>query len=256
MSAKTIAEKILSEKSGRDARAGEIVVCDVDWVIGTDASAPMAIDYFERMGGSAIAHPSRVVFSLDHYAPPSSATTAGFHQRVRTFAARYGATVYEVGEGISHQVIVERGQVLPGDLVIGADSHTVTCGALGLFATGVGSSDLAAAMITGQMWLRVPETIKVELTGKRPPGLAAKDVALALVATLGADGANYCAIEFHGPALASFPLEDRLVLTNLAVEMDAKAAIVPVDAETYAYLNGRTTERGQPVYPDLGARYA
>jgi 3-isopropylmalate/(R)-2-methylmalate dehydratase large subunit len=252
---KTIAEKILSSASGKDARAGDVVICNVDWVIGTDASAPMAIDYFERMGGTSVFDPSRVAFALDHYAPPSSATTAGFHTRVREFVSAHRARLFEVGEGISHQIVVERGLALPGDLVIGADSHTVTCGALGLFATGVGSSDLAAAMITGQIWLRVPETIKVVLTGKRRSNVAAKDVALALVGTLAADGASYCAIEFHGPGVASFSLEDRLVLTNLMVEADAKAAIVPVDAETYEYLGSRTSERGQPVYPDVGARY-
>ena len=179
MSAQTISEKILSAKSGGDARAGDIVVCDVDLVIGTDASSPMAIDYFEKMGGRRLFDPGRVVFSLDHYSPPSTAKTAAFHDRVRAFAAMHGADVLEVGDGISHQIVAERGRVLPGDLVIGADSHTVTCGALDLFATGVGSSDLAAAMISGRIWLRVPETIKITLTGTRPLGLAAKDVALA-----------------------------------------------------------------------------
>ena len=162
---KTISEKILSAKSGADARAGDVVVCDVDLVIGTDASTPMTIDYFEQMGGERLFDASRVVFSLDHYSPPSTPKTAAFHDQVRAFARRHGATVFEVGEGISHQVAPERGRVLPGDLVIGADSHTVTCGALNAFATGLGSSDIAAAMITGRTWLRVPETIKVELTG-------------------------------------------------------------------------------------------
>ena len=123
---KTISEKILSAKSGTDARAGDIVVCDVDLVIGTDASSPMAIDYFEQMGGERLFDPARVVFSLDHYSPPSTPKTAAFHDQVRAFARRHGATVFEVGEGISHQVVAERGRVLPGDLVIGADSHTVT----------------------------------------------------------------------------------------------------------------------------------
>jgi 3-isopropylmalate/(R)-2-methylmalate dehydratase large subunit len=158
---KTISEKILSAKSGMDAWAGDVVTCVVDRVIGTDASSPMAIDYFERMGGTKLHDATRVVFSFDHYSPPTTAKTKGFHDQVRAFIARHGGQLYDVGEGISHQVIVERGDVLPGDLVIGADSHTVTCGALNLFATGVGSSDLAAAMITGQIWLRVPETILV-----------------------------------------------------------------------------------------------
>ncbi|HEY9226262.1 MAG TPA: aconitase family protein, partial [Gemmatimonadaceae bacterium] len=253
---KTISEKILSAKSQSDARAGDVVVCEVDLVVGTDASSPMAIDYFTRMGGERIRHPDRVVFSLDHYAPPASPKTAAFHAQVREFARRHGATLFEVGEGISHQIIAERGRVLPGDLVIGADSHTVTCGALNLFATGVGSSDLAAAMINGQIWLRVPETIRVTLEGARPAGLAPKDVALAMIATLGAEGANYRTLEFHGSGVAEFSLEDRFVFSNLAVEAGAKAAIFASDAATDAYLGRRTHERRVPVVSDEDAVFA
>jgi 3-isopropylmalate/(R)-2-methylmalate dehydratase large subunit len=253
---KTISEKILSAKAGRDARAGEIAICDVDWVLGTDASAPMAIAYFERMGGTTVFDASRIVFALDHYSPPTSDKTKGFHAQVREFAHRFGITVFEVGEGISHQIVVERGMVLPGDLVIGADSHTVTCGALDLFATGVGSSDLAAAMLTGKAWLRVPETIKVTLAGERHPDLSAKDVALAVIGTLGAEGANYCAIEFGGPSVTEFSLEDRLVFSNLAVEAGAKSAIFAADDETWMYLEARKAGRGEPVVADLDARNA
>ncbi|MGH7551980.1 MAG: aconitase/3-isopropylmalate dehydratase large subunit family protein [Longimicrobiales bacterium] len=255
MTAQTISEKILSAHAGKAARAGDIVICDVDLVIGTDASTPMAIGYFERMGGTRLFDPSRVVFALDHYAPPTSPRTVAFHERIRDFARRHGAELYDVGEGISHQIVMERGRVLPGDLVIGADSHTVTCGALNLFATGVGSSDLAAAMITGQIWLRVPETILVELTGTPPPGVAAKDIALALVAELGAEGANYRALEFDGPALAGLTTEDRMVFSNLAVEMGAKAAVFPTDDATLEYLRPRTTRTIAPVRADPGAHY-
>jgi 3-isopropylmalate/(R)-2-methylmalate dehydratase large subunit len=236
---KTVSEKILSVKSGIDAHAGDVVVCDVDLVIGTDASTPMTIGYFEQMGGERLYDASRVVFSLDHYSPPSSPKTAAFHDQVRAFARRHGAAVFEVGEGISHQVAPERGRVLPGDLVIGADSHTVTCGAFNAFATGLGSSDIAAALITGRTWLRVPETIRVDLTGTRTRGLAAKDVGLALISTLGAEGANYRAIEFHGVAAGSFTLDERMVLSNLSVEAGAKAAIWNADAATSAYLSER-----------------
>jgi 3-isopropylmalate/(R)-2-methylmalate dehydratase large subunit len=256
MTGRTISEKILSSKSGTHARAGDVVVCDVDLVLGTDASSPMAIAYFEQMGGQRLFDPARVVFSLDHYSPPSTPKTAAFHDQVRAFASTHGAQVLEVGEGISHQVVAERGQVLPGDLVIGADSHTVTCGALNLFATGVGSSDLAAAMITGRIWLRVPETIKVVLTGERPAGLAAKDVALALIGELGAEGANYKALEFHGPGVAAFTLEDRFVFSNLAVEAGSKAAIFGTDAATSEYLAGRASTHVTAVDADSDAVYA
>jgi 3-isopropylmalate/(R)-2-methylmalate dehydratase large subunit len=225
-------------------------------VLGTDASSPMAIDYFEKMGGTRLFDPSRVLFSFDHYSPPASAKTAAFHDRVRAFAARYGAAVCEVGEGIGFQLLAERGEALPGSLVIGADSHTVTVGALNVFATGVGSSDLAAAMITGQAWLRVPESIKVTLTGARPTYLAAKDIALALVKMIGPEGANYQTLEFHGPALGALTLEERMVIANLGVEMDAKAAIFPADGATSAYLAGRQVCLDAPVTADIHATYA
>ena len=242
-------------KSGRDAVAGDVVIRRPDWVIGTDASSPMAIAYFERMGGERLFDPARVLFSLDHYAPPTTPQTIALHERVRAFAARYGATVLDVGEGISHQVIGERGDARPGMLLIGADSHTVTCGALNLFSTGIGSSDLAAAMITGEVWLRVPDTIAVTFVGTRPADVAAKDVALALVGELGAEGANYLALEFRGPSVAHFTLEDRLVISNLAVEAGAKAAIFPTDDQTLAYLAGRTSAPITAVDADPGARY-
>jgi 3-isopropylmalate/(R)-2-methylmalate dehydratase large subunit len=227
VTAHTISEKILSAHCGRQVRAGEIAVCRIDCVIGTDGSGPMAIDYFEQMGGRALFDPSRVFFSLDHYAPPDTPQTLAFHRRIRTFAAAHGATVFEVGDGISHQVAVDRGLIRAGDLVVGADSHTVTCGALNAFAIGVGSSDLAAAMLTGKIWLRVPETIRVVLRGRRSAGVAAKDVALVLIRRLGGDGANYRAIEFAGDALPAFTSNDRLVLCNLMVEAGAKAALFP-----------------------------
>lgn len=234
MTPQTVSEKILSAHCGQTARAGEIVVCRVDCVMGTDGSGPMAIDYFEQMGGRSLFDPSRVFFSLDHYAPPDTAQTKAFHRRIREFAATHGATVFEVGDGISHQVVVDRGLVRSGQLVIGADSHTVTCGALGAFAIGVGSSDLAAAMLTGRVWLRVPETIRVVLRGRRQPGVAAKDVALKLVGEIGADGANYQAIEFHGDAVPDLSPDDRLVLCNLMVEAGAKAAMFPASVTSDA----------------------
>jgi len=252
----TISEQILSRKCDRDVRAGDIAVCRVDTVVGTDGSGPMAIDYFERMNGRALFDPSRVYFSLDHYAPPDTAATRAFHERIRAFAARYGATVFDVGEGISHQILVERGLVQAGDLLVGADSHAVTCGALNAFAIGVGSSDLAAAMLTGAVWLRVPESIRIDLTGSRPHGLAAKDIGLEIVGLLGSEGANYQAIEFAGEASSDLPLDDRLVLSNLMVEAGAKAAIFEHDRVTAAYLADRGGVRGEPVQPGPDARYA
>ncbi len=257
MSRLTISEKILSAKSAdqREARAGDTVVCTADLVLGTDGSAPMAIDYFEQMGGTSLAHPERVVFSLDHYAPPSTAATARFHDRIRAFSVRTGARVIEVGQGISHQIVVERALVRPGQLVVGADSHTVTAAALDLFAAGIGSSDLAAAMLTGKVWLRVPETILVVLSGQlRAPALA-KDAALALVGMLGGEGANYRALEFAGAGVDTLTVDDRLVFSNMLVECGAKTAIFPCDGRTAEYLARRGVTDVTPVTADAGARY-
>jgi len=248
---KTISEKILSAKSGQDARAGDVVVCRVDHALGTDGSTPMAIDYFEAMGGQKVFDPSRIVFALDHYAPAPSRAAAQLHQRMRDFAGRHGISLYGVGEGIGHQIVVESGRALPGSLVVGADSHAVTYGALNAFGTGIGSSDLAAIMICGRIWLRVPESIRVCLTGQLPPGVYPKDVALALAKELRADGASYQAIEFCGPAISALELEDRLVLSNMTVEMGAKNGIFPADEQTTAYLN----ETGNPTAPDADAKY-
>jgi 3-isopropylmalate/(R)-2-methylmalate dehydratase large subunit len=235
----TISEKILSDKSGRFARAGDVVVCAVDQALGTDGSVPMALDYFEAMGGSQVRHPERIVLALDHYAPAPSRHTAELHGRMRYFAAQHDIQLWEVGEGIGHQLMIESGRAAPGRLAVGADSHAVTYGALNCFATGIGSSELAAILIGGAIWLKVPETIRVTLTGELPRGVNAKDIALALARELGADGATYCALEFAGPALPALDLDDRLVLANLAVEMGAKNGIFP-----------------GPVAPDRDAAYA
>ncbi len=252
LAGKTISEKILSAKSGRDARAGDVVVCEVDYAMGNDGSTPMALDYFDAMGGETVFDPSRIVFALDHYSPPPSQKTTQLHQRMRDFAAKHGIHVWEVGEGIGHQLMVESGKITPGSLAVGADSHSVTYGALNAFATGIGSSDLAAVMICGRVWLRVPESIRVVLRGELRAGVYPKDVALAMAKMLGADGATYCALEFSGDGVASLELEDRLVLSNLAVEMGAKNGVFPSDQNTAKYLG--VAVKG--VSADADARYS
>src|SRR3954471_4506637 len=256
MRPKTISEKILSAKSGQDAVAGDVVICDVDLVLGTDASTPMAIDYFNRMGGERVFDAQRIMFALDHYSGTPTPRTRSFHEAVRNFAEPRDIEVRSVGDGISFQIASESGRALPGSLVIGADSHTVTCGALNLFATGIGSSDLAAAMITGQIWLRVPATIRIVLTGRRRSSVTAKDVALTIVSRLGAEGANYQAVEFSGPGVASFALEERLVLSNLLVESGAKAAMFGADAELDAHLAAHGISSYAPVAADDDAVYS
>src|SRR5580700_2594870 len=253
MAGQTISEKILSAKSGKSAFAGDVVVCPVDCALGTDGSTPMAIDYFEAMGGARVLYPGRIVFALDHYAPAPSRHTAQLHQRMRRFAAAHGILLWDIGEGIGHQLVVETGRALPGGLAVGADSHAVMYGALNAFATGIGSSDLAAIFISGKIWLRVPQSIRVTLTGQLAPGVYPKDIALALAKQLGADGAAYRALEFGGPGASALDLEDRLVLSNLSVEMGAKNGIFAADAKTFAYLNGAA---GTPQTADADAHYS
>jgi 3-isopropylmalate/(R)-2-methylmalate dehydratase large subunit len=238
LAGRTITEKVLSTHASRDARSGAVVVCQVDYALGTDGSTPMALDYFAAMGGSRVRYPERIVFALDHYAPAPSRQTAALHQRMRDFAALHRIPLWDVGEGIGHQLMVESGRAAPGRLLVGADSHAVTYGAVNCFGTGIGSSELAAILIGGEIWLRVPESIRVILNGRMSPGVDAKDIALALARQLGADGAAYRALEFAGPALDTLDLDDRLVLANLSVEMGAKNAVFPGE-----------------VAPDSDARY-
>ncbi len=255
MSGKTISEKILSAKSGCDARASNIVVCHVDHALGTDGSVPMAIDYFQEMGGKRVFDARRIAFSLDHYAPAPNAETARLHQRMRDFASAQGIHLWEVGEGIGHQLMIESGRANPGALVVGADSHAIAYGALNCFGTGIGSSDLAALLISGKVWLRVPESIKVRLKGTLRQSVYPKDIALALAKELGNGGAINQTLEFTGPAVETLEIEDRFVLSSLSVELGAKAAIFPADAQTRNYLKTHSTVSFSKVEPDPDAVY-
>ena len=256
MSGKTISEKILSTKAGLGARANDLVVCSIDFALGTDASMPMTIDYFEKMGGGQIFDSRAVVISLDHYAPAANSKTANLHTLTREFAKRNRIRLFEVGSGIGHQLVVENGLVKPGDLAIGADSHAVTYGAFNAFATGVGSSDLAAALISGQIWLKVPETVRVFLEGELPNGVYPKDLVLALLDKMGADGATYRSLEFQGPGAMSLEVEERLVLSNMSTEMGAKNGIFPFDQKTDDFLSTRPSGDFEPVHADADAEYS
>jgi len=246
---RTLAEKILSTHAGVDARAGDIVVCEADLILGTDGSTPMALEYFRAMGGKAVAHPDRVLLARDHYSPPNSPSTLGFHASMEAFAAEHGVELLPVGGGISFQVAVERGLVSPGHLVVGADSHTVTCGAVGAFATGIGSADLAGAFLTGKVWLRVPESMRVVLDGALPPGVGAKDLALEVVRSVGSDGAAYKAVEFVGPVARALPVEERMVISNMSAEMGAKAGIFPAEGSGEGTSSARANTVSDPHAP-------
>lgn len=257
MHGQTIAEKILSRAAGKPVRAGDIAICRPDLAMGTDGSIPMALDYLEQMRpGAAPFAPERLVFALDHYGPASGARAQQLQQRARTYAQAHGISLIETGQGIGHQCILESGAARPGLLVVGADSHSTSYGAANAFATGIGSSDLAGVLLCGQVWLKVPDSIRVTLVGRLAPGVSAKDAALALARQHGADGANYRVLEFQGPGVAALDMDDRTVLANMAVELGAKAGIFPCDATTRRWLEDKPGAPLEPAWADADARYA
>ncbi|MGE5483557.1 MAG: 3-isopropylmalate dehydratase large subunit [Ignavibacteriales bacterium] len=231
MTARTVAEKILSEHARRGLRAGDIALCSVDLLMASDTTAPISIRSFEEMGGRRVVNPQNVVFVMDHAAPAPTQQVANLHSLMRRFSAEHGIALFDVGEGVCHQLVVENRYVRPWSLILGADSHTCTYGALGALACGVGSTDLAGAMFTGKAWFRVPETIRVNLTGAFPPRVYAKDLALHLVGRLGANGATYMSIEFYGEPLEAICLADKLTICNMMAETGAKTAVV-CDSQT------------------------
>jgi 3-isopropylmalate/(R)-2-methylmalate dehydratase large subunit len=252
---RTIAEKILGAHAGRELEAGEFAIVSVDQLLGTDGSAPMAIDLFASIGFEAVFDASRIAFSCDHYAPASSARIAALHEKMRSFAEARGITLFRVGEGIGHQRMIEDGRVRPGMIVAGADSHCVTYGALNAFGIGIGASDLAAAMATGKLWLKVPQTLRIILQGRLRPPAQAKDIILELLRRLRADGADYLALEFSGDGAASLSVEERIVIANMATEAGAKAALFAVDQATRTFLRNLGISDCAPVAPDAQARY-
>lgn len=257
---KTIAEKLLSRAAGADLRAGDLAICEPHVAMGTDGSIPMALDYLQQMQPEgaqlpAPAFPQRLLFAFDHYGAASGPKSLALQERARSYARQHGVRMFEVGEGIGHQLMIERGLVLPGQLAVGADSHAVSYGALNAFGTGIGSSDLAGVLQCGQVWLKVPATLRIRLTGRLGPGVSAKDVALALARRLGADGASYLALEFAGSGVGGLDMDDRIVLANMSVEMGAKAGLFPFDDCTASYLQGRSRGLGTPVCADSDAGY-
>lgn len=235
MTPQTIAEKILSRRAGRPVSAGDSVVVDVDRAMATDGSAPMAIDFFGRLGGS-VKYPERIVLVEDHYVPCPNDKVAALLGIMERFAAAHGVRIYKGGEGICHRLMPEQGHVRPGAVVVGADSHSTTYGALNAFGTGIGSSDFAGALYTGQVWLQVPASIRIVLEGMLSPGVFAKDLALTIVGRIGADGGTYRALEFSGSGIASLGMEERFTVCNMGVETGAKVALMPYDAVTEAWI--------------------
>ncbi|MGM0366457.1 MAG: aconitase family protein, partial [Actinomycetota bacterium] len=211
---KTIAEKIISRHSGKEASAGDIVVVDVDVVMAQDGTGPLAVSQVEKMGFSQVKKPSSSILFVDHAAPSPRKELSNSHMVLREFARKTGAKLSDVGEGVCHQILVEE-YVCPTDIVIGADSHTCTSGALGAFATGMGSTDIAVGFALAQTWLMVPRTIKINLEGKLPRGVYAKDIIIYLIGKITSDGATYKALEFSGSLLGRMSMDDRFTIANM-----------------------------------------
>ncbi len=255
MTALTLAEKILAAHAGLDAVVpGQIVVANVDVAIAQDGTGPLAIQQIRELGAERVKAPE-CVFFIDHAAPAPRSELANAQATIRAFCAESGATLSDVEMGVCHQRVAES-YARPGDLVIGADSHTCTAGALGAFATGMGSTDVAVGMASGQTWLRVPETFRVQVTGALGAGVEAKDLMLTLIGGLGADGATYKALEFGGPGIDELPMAGRLTLSNMAVEAGAKAGLMPSDDATRAFLEAQGRgDDWRPLAADAGAAY-
>ncbi len=233
---KTITEKILSSASGKDVYAGDIVVAQVDAAMAHDGTALLVIQAFKEMGGQNVWDPSKIAFFIDHVAPSSNENFSRVHKIMRNFASKHKFKFYEIGSGVCHQLMVEEGFAKPGCLIVGADSHTCTYGALGAFATGIGSTEMAAVFLSGKLWFKVPESFKIIVEGNLPPNVTPKDVILKIIGKIGADGATYKAVEFQGSTIDAMTIEGRLTLCNMTVEMGAKTGIVNPDDKTYRYL--------------------
>ncbi len=239
----TIAEKILARASGKgEVEAGEIVMADIDIAMIHDLTGPLAVESFNKIGTEKVWDSSKIVIPFDHQVPADSLDSANNHIFMRNFVKEQNIEhFYDVNEGVCHQVLPEKGHVLPGTLIVGADSHTCTYGAFGAFATGIGSTDMAMVLSTGQLWFKVPETIQFNINGSLKENVSAKDVILHIIGQVGADGSTYKSCEFIGETISDMTMSDRMVLSNMAIEMGGKTGLMEPDAKTYDYLKDRVS---------------
>jgi 3-isopropylmalate/(R)-2-methylmalate dehydratase large subunit len=253
-----IAEKILAAASGRaEVKPGEIVEAKVDMVMANEITGPLAIQAFKKIGTQKVWDNQRIVLVLDHQVPADSVKSAELHKIMRAFAKEQNIPLlYDIGfGGVCHQVMAEKGHVRPGELIVGADSHTCTYGALGAFATGIGSTEMAGVFATGEIWLRVPSTIRINLAGSFQKSVTPKDLILHVISKIGADGATYKAVEFTGPAINRTSVSGRMTLCNMTVEMGAKTGIVNADEVTLGYVEDRTDRSFRILGSDADATY-
>ncbi|MCI8596651.1 MAG: 3-isopropylmalate dehydratase large subunit [Clostridia bacterium] len=254
----TLSQKILADKAGlREVCAGQLITAKLDLVLGNDITSPVAIGELEKAGKSGVFDNNKVALVMDHFVPNKDIKSAQQCKKCRDFACKENIThFYDVGQmGIEHALLPEKGLVVAGDLVIGADSHTCTYGALGAFATGVGSTDMAYGMASGTAWFKVPQAIKVVLKGKKAPHICGKDVILHLIGKIGVSGALYKSLEFTGDGCKNLDIDDRFTICNMAIEAGAKNGIFAADEITADYLNGRTTRAGKVYRADDDAEY-
>jgi 3-isopropylmalate/(R)-2-methylmalate dehydratase large subunit len=254
---KTLAEAIIAAHSEDDASPGAICQVKVDFAFANDITAPPAAREFKKMGGVRVFDPKRCAVLLDHFAPNKDIASAEQSKEARGFAKEQGMLFWEVGRvGVEHAFLPEIGHALPGEIVIGADSHTCTYGALGALGTGVGQTDLAAVWALGETWLRVPETVKVVYNGSPSKWIGGKDLIISLIGEIGVEGARYKSLEFHGEAISALPMDDRFTMANMAIEAGGKCGLFPPDGRTLDYANSRRARDFAPIYPDAGAKYS
>ena len=254
----TMTQKILAAHAGLpNVKAGDLIEAKLDLVLGNDVTTPVAVDVFDKAGFTRVFDKDRIAIVLDHYTPCKDIKSAQLCKTARDFARRFDIThFYDVGQvGIEHALLPEKGIVGPGELIIGADSHTCTYGALGAFSTGVGSTDMAAGMAAGENWFKVPSAIQVVLTGKLRPWVSGKDVILHLIGEIGVDGALYKSLEFTGEGVAELTMDDRFTIANMAIEAGAKNGIFPVDDKTIEYITGRVNRPWTAYEADPDAEY-
>lgn len=254
--AMTMAEKILAKASGnKELEAGKIIMANIDVAMTHDLTGPLSVESFEKIGIKKVWDPEKIVIIFDHQVPADSIDAANNHMIMRKFVEEQGIqNFYDMREGVCHQVLPEKGHVVPGEVVVGTDSHTCTHGALGAFATGIGSTDMAMVFATGKLWFKVPETIKFDITGKLQDNVFAKDVILNIIGKIGADGATYKACEFGGETTRNMTISDRMVLCNMAIEMGGKTGLVEPDQKTIHYLKGRSTKTYEIMKTDKNAQ--
>lgn len=253
--AKTIAEKILSNHAGKDLYAGDYALCKVDFCLGQDGTSGLIIDALAKIKAKKLKAKSKFCMVIDHSAPSPNIGVSAIHKKMRGFADNYDLKLYDVGCGVCHQVVLESGNVLPGDLVTGADSHTCTYGALGALSTGFGSTDLAITLASGQNWFKVPSSLKVVVDGKLPKGVYSKDIILHIIGDLTSDGATYESVEFYGSTIRALSMDERFTISNMAVEMGAKCGIIPPDEKTFKWLKTWTNKKSKPIFADKDAKY-